>query len=209
MEFMTMNPTVTNYHSKANGWVRHEKYASSYAFVLGEIDVGEPADRLTAEELKGRDLYLQACISCHEQPDVGRDKTVWELRAVSYPRRHFDHRNSDVDHVSGASPYALHDKPAVPRTMTPAVETGMQLFQENCAFCHAADGTGRNWIGSFLEPRPRDFTAPDDELILDEDRLKAAIRNGLSGRSMPAWRDVLSEAEVDAIVAYMQAAFGR
>ena len=60
--------------------------------------------------------------------------------------------------VSGASPYALHDTPTAISNMTASERRGEHLFQVNCAFCHAADGTARNWIGSFLEPRPRDLT---------------------------------------------------
>ena len=207
--FMTNEREPMSYHSAANGWLDHERYDLAYAFVAGDVSVGAAAEHLTPDQIRGRQLYLEACISCHEQPGVRYDDTVWEPRAVSYPRRHFDHRAPAVDLVSEASPYARHDTPVVPQSTTPAIEKGMQLFQQNCAFCHAADGTGKNWIGSFLEPRPRDFTAADDELMQDATRLRTVIQNGLSGRSMPAWRNVLSDAEIDAIIAYMQAAFVR
>ena len=38
-------------------------------------------------------------------------------------------------------------------------------------------------------------------------RLRQTIREGLPGTSMPAWRDVLERAEVDAVVAYVTRAF--
>ena len=57
---------------------------------------------------------------------------------------------------------------------------GQALFQENCAFCHAADGTGRNWIGSFLQPHPRDLTAPAFMRSMTASRLAGVIREATS-----------------------------
>jgi cytochrome c oxidase cbb3-type subunit 3 len=77
------------------------------------------------------------------------------------------------------------------------------LFQDNCAFCHAADGTGRNWIGSFLDEHPRDLTGARARTMSD-DELRNVIREGVAGTSMPAWRHVLSEAQVFDIAAYVR-----
>jgi cytochrome c oxidase cbb3-type subunit 3 len=126
---------------------------------------------------------------------------------VSWPRRHFSHRDESSDRISGASPYAVHDvAPATPG-LSKAALAGRILYEENCAFCHAADGTGRNWIGSFLDPRPRDFTDPEFRLIRDRAALEQRILIGIPGSSMPSWRNVLDESQVDAIIAYMQQAF--
>jgi cytochrome c oxidase cbb3-type subunit 3 len=84
---------------------------------------------------------------------------------------------------------------------------GERLFQENCAFCHAADGTGKNWIGSFLEPRPRDLTDKAFMSGMTRERLAQTIRDGLPGTSMPAWKSVLTADEIDALVAYIHRAF--
>ena len=63
-----------------------------------------------------------------------------------------------VDAVSSASVYAKHD--IVPRIagLSPLEQRGERLFQDNCAFCHGADGTGKNWIGQFMQPKARDLT---------------------------------------------------
>ena len=84
----------------------------------------------------------------------------------------------------------------------------MALYLENCEFCHAADGTGKNWIGSFLEPRPRDFTSSEFRLLQAPSALRELIKGGLEGTSMPAWRHVLSDDQIDDIIAYMDVAFG-
>ena len=83
---------------------------------------------------------------------------------------------------------------------------GEQLFQANCAFCHGADGTGKNWIGQFMEPKARDLTAYS-AAQMPPARLKRVIREGLPGTSMPAWKSVLSDKEIKAIIAYISKAF--
>jgi mono/diheme cytochrome c family protein len=207
--FMGAERRQAKYHSEINGWQTHGRHEDAFDFVTGAIHIETPTERLTAKQLQGRQTYLTACISCHEQNVGENDSLVWELRAVSYPRRHYSHRGKPNDIVSGASPYALHDRPAIPTRTSTHIMQGMALFQQNCAFCHAADGTGKNWIGSFLEPHPRDFTDPEFLMISRREHLKSVILDGLAGQSMPAWRDVLSDEEVEEIIDYMQATFGR
>ena len=80
---------------------------------------------------------------------------------------------------------------------------GAALFQQNCAFCHGADGTGRNWIGSFLEPHARDLTA---EAIINQatNRLENVVRNGVEGTSMPAWKHVLNDEQISDVINYLK-----
>jgi len=196
------------YHSARNGWENHDRYRAAFPFVEGTIPLSMPLDQLSTEQAAGRMLYESACISCHDQPNSGGGETTWEARAVSYPRRHYSHREAPLDVVSAASPYARHEMPVVPEKMTEQQLLGMRLYQDNCAFCHAPDGTGRNWIGSFLEPRPRDFTATDFTLHEAPTAFREVIRAGIPNTSMPAWKHVLSDDEIDAVVAYIRLAFG-
>ena len=196
------------YHSPENGWNDHERYRQAFPFVNGDMRLDKPLDELNEEQRAGRTLYESACVSCHAQPNSGSGKVTWETRAVSYPRRHYSHREAPLDSVSGASPYARHEIPVVPANMTEQQSRGMRLYQDNCAFCHAPDGTGQNWIGSFLEPKPRDFTAADFTLREAPDAFREIVKTGIPNTSMPAWEHVLSEEEIDAIVAYIRLAFG-
>jgi len=86
--------------------------------------------------------------------------------------------------------------------LSPRERRGAALFQANCAFCHGADGTGKNWIGQFMEPKARDLTQYTPQ-SMPADRLRATIREGLPGTSMPAWQAVLKPGEIDAIGAYV------
>ena len=206
--FMSANSERARYHSEENGWTEHERYEAAFPFIEGTVGVDTPWESLTAEQQRGRRLYESACVSCHNQPNSGgNDGPAWELRAVSYPRRHFSHRDANADLVSGASPYAVHDIAPDASGLSELAQAGRPLYQENCAFCHAADGTGRNWIGSFLEPRPRDFTDPEFRLIHDTAAIEQRILIGIPGTSMPAWRDVLTATDTEAIIAYLQEAF--
>jgi len=205
--FMTDAPLVEKYHSAENGWMNHDRYSSAYPFVLGTITRDKPWEELDSEEKAGRQLYESACVTCHDQPNSATGTPTWEPRAVSYPREHFSHRLESTDFVSSASPYARHDVATMPANMSDSVKRGMRLYQENCAFCHAADGTARNWIGSFMDPRPRDFTSPDFALLEAPRPLREIIKGGVANSSMPAWRAVLSDDEIDDIIEYMRAAF--
>jgi cytochrome c oxidase cbb3-type subunit 3 len=205
---MSTDREQARYHSEENGWINHERYAAAFPFVEGTIGIDTPWESLTTAQRQGRMLYESACVSCHDQPNSGgNDGPPWELRAVSYPRRHFSHRENNADLISTASPYAVHDVAPDSSGFSDLALAGRSLYEENCAFCHAADGTGQNWIGSFLEPRPRDFTDPEFRLIHDTAALEQRILVGIPGTSMPAWRDVLAAAEIDAIIAYVREAF--
>jgi len=206
--FMSANSVRARYHSEENGWTDHERYAEAFPFVEGTIAIDAPWESLTQEQQRGRRLYEAACVSCHDQPNSGGNNgPAWELRAVSYPRRHFSHREDNADLISAASPYAVHDVAPDSTGLSDIALAGQVLYEENCAFCHASDGTGQNWIGSFLEPRPRDFTDPAFPLIHDPAALEQRILIGIPGTSMPAWRDVLSASDIDAIITYLQEAF--
>lgn len=204
--FMGGTPSNTRYHTPANGWPDHHRYAAAFPFAVGEIALDQPVETLTADQQAGRRLFMSACITCHDRARVTSEGQPWSARAVSYPRGGYSHRAPE-DTVSGATPYALHDVPPRPDELTDQQRVGERLFQANCAFCHAADGSGKNWIGSFLASRPRNLTDPVAVSGYTRAHLVSVIRDGLPGTTMSAWRHVLSEAEIDAVAAYVMAVF--
>lgn len=156
-----------------------------------------------------RDAY---CTSCHT--DTPRS----EPQGVDHPQRAATHtfaqRDGSVpmrqpqqgDPRVGAA-YLVHDKPPVLANATPLEKRGEHLFQKNCAFCHAGDGTSKGWIGSFLEPHPRDLTSREAMRGMTRERAARSIAEGLPGTSMPAWKEVLQEGDIDALIAYISRAF--
>ncbi|MBL8488042.1 MAG: c-type cytochrome [Rhodocyclaceae bacterium] len=199
----------TRYHTPENGWPGHERYRAAYPFATGEIPLSREWESLDPSQAEGKRLYLSACVSCHDRGAPGDDGVAWDARPLSYPRNGFSLANPPpgVDALAGASPYARHDVVPRLRGLSAAEKRGERLFQANCAFCHGADGSGRNWIGAFLEPHPRDLRDAGFMVGMTRERLARTIAEGLPDTSMPAWRDVLKPAEIDAIVDYVARAF--
>jgi cytochrome c oxidase cbb3-type subunit 3 len=208
-EFVQDKAPNTTYHTVANGWPQHERFAAAYPFARGQVALDTPLRDLNDAQRAGRQLFVTTCISCHDRARVADEGPVWSARPVSYPRMGFvpgQPNTAPVDAVSSASVYAKHE--VVPRLagLSAVQRRGEALFQANCSFCHGGDGTGKNWIGQFMEPKARDltqYTAQSMPVAV----LKARIRDGLPDTSMPAWRDVLSPAQTHAVAAYVMRAF--
>jgi cytochrome c oxidase cbb3-type subunit 3 len=203
-EFMIARARNTRYHIAENGWPNHDRYAAAFPFVHGEISIGTPVEALTPTQQGGRKLYLSACITCHDPPRALPHEVVWESRPLSYPLHGDTPTNIAPDPT--INQYHIHDRTPRIDGLSAQERRGEQLFQANCAFCHAADGTGKNWIGSFMEPPARDLTGSDIAGITKE-RLMFVIREGLPNTSMPAWKEVFKPAEVEAVAAYVMKAF--
>ncbi|HEX5802391.1 MAG TPA: c-type cytochrome [Azospira sp.] len=212
-EFVRRKAPNTRYHTPENGWPGHERYRAAFPFATGEIPLSLPWEELSPEQSAGKRLYLSSCVSCHDRGAPVDDGVAWDARPLSYPRNNFSLAESmanpptTVDAVSGASPYALHDIPPKVRGMNVQEKRGERLFQQNCAFCHGADGTGMNWIGQFMEPHPRNLRDPAFMRGATRASLALAIREGLPNTSMPAWKSVLRERDIQAIIAYINKAF--
>ena len=205
VEFMQHGRVNTRYHTVQNGWPDHQRYAPAFPFATGEIALDKPWQELTEEETLGKQLFLTSCIPCHDRSHVVDEGLIWKKQSISYPRNNYSHTR--IDAVSSASIYAQHDiSPEVPSLSFDEL-SGKKLWLDNCAFCHAADGSGQNWIGSFLEPPPRDLRNPEFMSSMTAEMLTRSIENGLKNTSMPAWKHVLDESQIRQIVSYISKAF--
>jgi cytochrome c oxidase cbb3-type subunit 3 len=202
-EFVRARAPNTAYHTPENGWPDHQRYADAYDFALGRLPVDTPDAQLNQAQRRGLALYLSACVACHDSGDA--TPLHWATRPASFPRPGIEVGGTPaVDAVSGASVYAAHEQAPRLKGLTSRERRGERLFQANCAFCHAPDGSGRNWIGQFMEPPARDLRLLDAAALA---RLPNTIRDGLPGRAMPAWRDVLKPADIAAVAVYVKRAF--
>ena len=205
-EFMEHARGNTRYHIAENGWPQHEKYSVAYPFALGQLSVDIASEQLTPQQQLGREMFLSSCISCHDRGKVSNEGAIWESRPLSFPRNGYSNRALKVDVESGASPYVVHDRAPSVVGLAPSEQQGQELFQKNCAFCHAADGTGRNWIGSFLDAHPRDLTGVR-VAALTTAQLVSVVSNGIKDTTMPAWKTVLTTYQIRAVVSYVQRVF--
>ena len=222
-EFMVEKAENTRYHTEANGWFNHERYAAAYPFALGQIPLDTPWEKLTPQQAEGKRLFMTSCVSCHDRAKENNGELLWESRPVSYPRNQYSpgedqaaearisgsiaKNNTPIDAMTSATPYHLHDRAPKLQGLNESEKRGEKLYQQNCAFCHAADGTARNWIGSFMEPHPRNLTKSAAMDSMTRTRLRTVIGDGLPGTSMPAWKSVLSEQQIGDIIAYVARAF--
>lgn len=204
-EFMLEQRQNTRYHTVANGWPNHDRYRDAFPFATGAIPLDTPWQQLTPAQVRGKQLYLTSCITCHDRAVVSDEGEIWSKQSVSFPRNNYSH--TEIDAISSASVYAKHDIDPDPGKLSDRTRQGKKLWRQNCAFCHAADGTGENWIGSFLEPRPRNLTDEGFMQYMTRDVLLERIRNGLKNTSMPAWKSVLSDTEIRQIISYIDQAF--
>ena len=204
-EFIYQQRKNTYYHTVANGWLDHDRYRLAFPFATGAIALDKPWAELSAAQTRGKQLYLSSCISCHDRATVEDEGEIWSKQSVSYPRNNYSH--TAVDAISSASIYVKHDSPPSLDHLSEQASKGKQLWQQNCAFCHAADGSGENWIGSFLEPRPRNLTDIDFMAYMTRDLLLHRIRDGLANTSMPAWKNVINDTEIHQIISYIDEAF--
>ena len=194
---------VTRYHSMENGWRDHaRRYGAAYPFVTGELSLATPPENLTREQTAGRILFLSSCITCH---DRGDGAITFSPRPLSFPRNGVT--PATIDTISGATLFAKHDvsPPAAPANL----RKGESLFQQNCKMCHGADGSGRNWIGQFIEPHAADLRDINNLSVKTRDALRARIGDGVPGSAMPAWRYVLDGDQLDAVASYICGAIVR
>lgn len=207
-EFVVEKGRNTRYHTAENGWPDHERYRAAFPFATGERSLDPREGRLDPEEAAGRRLFMSACITCHDR-GARRDETTFALRSVSYPPGNYVKDDAHAAHALADpdDPYEKHDRANAIAGLSARERRGGELFRSNCAYCHAQDGTGRNWIGAFIDPPPADFTRADVRRRFTAASLRAVVRDGIANTSMPAWGSVLTRAEIDAVVGYLLRAF--
>ncbi len=98
-------------------------------------------------------------------------------------------------------------KPAL--VLQPA--TGEAVYQQRCEICHGAAGDGSGAAAANMDPRPRDFrrgwykirSTANGQLPTDADLVRI-ISEGMPGTTMPAWGEVLSPEELEAVAGYLK-----
>lgn len=93
-------------------------------------------------------------------------------------------------------------------TGTASAETAADNYDLYCVQCHGSAGTGKGINAPELAVAPRNHSSATDMGSLSDENIALAIRDGGSavGKStqMPAWKSVLSEAEIQDIVKHLR-----
>jgi nicotinate dehydrogenase subunit B len=77
-----------------------------------------------------------------------------------------------------------------------AEQAGAVLFRDNCARCHGANLEGTKKAPAIAEIRKKKHWT--------DERISNRILNG-AGKKMPAFRDSLSEGQIQQLIAYLRA----
>ncbi len=75
---------------------------------------------------------------------------------------------------------------------TPNLTYGRDLFQENCVSCHGVLGAGDGPSADTLNPKPRDFIAPERMNLLTPFQFYQAITFGVEGTAMPSFSEAFA-----------------
>jgi mono/diheme cytochrome c family protein len=103
--------------------------------------------------------------------------------------------------------------PEVTADPPPAYE-GRRLYVSYCQLCHGTDGKGDGPLARKMQIRPADLTTTvrsrSDtilrKIITGEGRqtITGRDRHNLISDAMPEWKDIFSEFQVDALIAYLR-----
>ena len=80
---------------------------------------------------------------------------------------------------------------------------GQTVFNDKCALCHGADGSGNGPAAASLTPPPADFNSASFWQNMSNAKITNTIENGHG--SMPALN--LSSGDIKAVIGYMRGTF--
>ena len=84
-----------------------------------------------------------------------------------------------------------------------SLERGKTIYNTRCAVCHGAQGKGDGPEAPFLSPRPSSLLSAATSVKSDAELLRI-IEAGKPRTAMLAWKDRLSEAERQDVLAYIR-----
>jgi len=81
---------------------------------------------------------------------------------------------------------------------------GKAIYDTRCSPCHGMDGAGDGPAAAAITPKPRNFRDRDFWSGRTDTQLHAVVKEGRPGTLMPPFEGVVSDAEIDAVVAYLR-----
>ncbi|MGV3625706.1 MAG: c-type cytochrome [Archangium sp.] len=175
---------------------------------------------------RGKVLFAQRCSVCHGEGGAGDGVTA---KALKPPPANLTAARFDASYleqvmfngVPGTTMPAQQDLTPVDRaaliafvtSLAPAapsvakeevVSFGRDVFEIRCAACHGVGASGNGVSRTRFTRPPADFTRKQPTT----ERIVQVLENGIPGTAMTPMKRLLSAKEVDAVVAYLQSAYG-
>lgn len=111
--------------------------------------------------------------------------------------------------VTGCQPDAHPGTAAASPLMqarTADLESGRNIYNFRCYYCHGYSGDARTLATTYLDPRPRDFTAIGVG-GLNRAHMINTIRDGRDGTAMAGFRDILTSHEIELVADFVREEF--
>ncbi len=83
-----------------------------------------------------------------------------------------------------------------------SIDSGKEIYRQNCAVCHGFTGDGKGVPPEELDPPPPDFTLPEFWKDKSNSFLFHIISNGIG--QMPAWSDSLTPEQIWNVLSYIK-----
>ena len=80
---------------------------------------------------------------------------------------------------------------------------GKAIYEQHCVVCHGAQGRGDGPEAPYLSPRPASLISAATSIKSDQELL-AVIANGKPRTAMQPWKDRLTEAQQQDVLAYVR-----
>jgi mono/diheme cytochrome c family protein len=81
---------------------------------------------------------------------------------------------------------------------------GKALYELRCAPCHGNDGRGDGPAAQAITPKPRNFRDAAFWKGTTREQILTVVRDGRPQTLMAGFQGVLSDAEIDDVIAYLQ-----
>jgi mono/diheme cytochrome c family protein len=177
---------------------------------------------------RGQALFAERCAVCHGETGAGDGAVATSLSPppADFTRARFS--TERLVHVlrEGVPGTAMPAQPGLvaadraaliayvqslgPKTPPPKASAttlalGENVFAIRCSACHGAFADGQGAAAGRVGRPPTDFTRkqPTRERIVD------VLTSGIRGTAMTPMRRLVSDAELDGVVAYLQSVYGR
>lgn len=80
---------------------------------------------------------------------------------------------------------------------------GLQIYQQYCQVCHGLEGDGDGIMTELIGIIPIDLTNSTETNRINNENMVRRILDG-KGKFMPAWRGIISQNDVEALVSYIR-----